>query len=352
MSHDPSHDLGAGWSPSSSAPACWSPSWSAPASPPNGSRPTTSACSCWRTRPPPFLGLTVLILMFGPVSGAHFNPVVSAADWLLGRRGGTGLTGAEVLAYSAAQVVGAIAGAVLANVMFEVPVTELATTDRTGTNLWLGEVVATAGLVVLIFALARTGRGMLAAPAVGAYIGAAYWFTSSHLVRQPRGHHRPRLLRHLRRHRTRLGARVRRRPARRRRRRRRRRALPLPGRRRRRRRRRRPPSPRRTQETPMTVTPRHPSGVPQVVFACVRNGGRSVASRVLTEHYAGGRVARRLGRHPARRAHPPRGRRGAREARPRHLPRAPQAAHPGHDRGQRPRHHPRLRRGMPVRARA
>jgi arsenate reductase len=126
-----------------------------------------------------FLGLTVLILLFGPVSGAHFNPVVSAADWLLGRRAGSGLAGREVIAYTAAQVVGAIAGAVLANVMFEVPVTELATTDRTGTPLWVGEVVATAGLVALIFALARTGRGVLAAPAVGAYIGAAYWFTSS-----------------------------------------------------------------------------------------------------------------------------------------------------------------------------
>ena len=126
-----------------------------------------------------FLGLTVLILLFGPISGAHFNPVVSAADWLLGRRAGTGLSGREVVAYTAAQVVGAIAGAVLANVMFEVPVTELATTERSGTHLWVGEVVATAGLVALIFALARTGRGILAAPAVGAYIGSAYWFTSS-----------------------------------------------------------------------------------------------------------------------------------------------------------------------------
>lgn len=126
-----------------------------------------------------FLGLTVLILMFGPISGAHFNPVVSAADWGLGRRAGTGLTGREVLAYTAAQTVGGIAGAVLANLMFEVSITELATTERSGAHLLLGEVVATAGLVALIFALARTDRGALAAPAVGGYIGAAYWFTSS-----------------------------------------------------------------------------------------------------------------------------------------------------------------------------
>ncbi len=125
------------------------------------------------------LGLTVLILMFGPVSGAHLNPVVSAADWLLGRRAGTGLTGREVLAYAAAQVLGGIAGAMLANLMFEVSLTQLATTERGGAPVLLGEVVATAGLVTLIFALARTGRGALAAPAVGAYIGAAYWFTSS-----------------------------------------------------------------------------------------------------------------------------------------------------------------------------
>ena len=126
-----------------------------------------------------FLGLTVLILIFGPISGGHFNPVVSAADWVLGRRSGTGLTGLEVLAYSTVQVVGGIAGAVLANLMFDVSVTELATTERNGSHLFLGEVVATAGLVTVIFALARTGRGALAAPAVGGYIGAAYWFTSS-----------------------------------------------------------------------------------------------------------------------------------------------------------------------------
>jgi glycerol uptake facilitator-like aquaporin len=124
-------------------------------------------------------GLTVLILLLGPVSGAHFNPVVSAADWLLGREAGTGLTGTEVGAYSVVQAAGAVAGAVLANVMFDVDITELSTKDRTGSNLLVAEVVATAGLVALIFALARTGRGALAAPAVGAYIGAAYWFTAS-----------------------------------------------------------------------------------------------------------------------------------------------------------------------------
>ena len=123
-------------------------------------------------------GLTVLILMLGPVSGAHFNPAVSAADWALGRSRRTGLPGREVGLYAVAQVAGAVAGAVLANVMFSVPTT-ISTHQRSGTGLWAGEVVATAGLVALIFALARTGRGVLAAPAVGAYIGAAYWFTSS-----------------------------------------------------------------------------------------------------------------------------------------------------------------------------
>ncbi|WP_062464644.1 aquaporin [Demequina soli] len=124
------------------------------------------------------LGLTVLILMLGPVSGAHLNPVVSLADWFLGRRAGRGLTLGEVGGYAIAQVLGGIAGAVLANLMFDVP-TAISTTARaTGPHL-LAEVVATAGLVLIIFALARSGRGALAAPAVGAYIGAAYWFTSS-----------------------------------------------------------------------------------------------------------------------------------------------------------------------------
>jgi glycerol uptake facilitator-like aquaporin len=124
------------------------------------------------------LGLTVLILMLGPVSGAHFNPVVSLADWALGRRSGTGLTLPEVGAYAAAQVAGAVGGSVLANAMFDVG-TSISTKERLTGGHVLGEVVATAGLILLIFALARTSQGMLAAPAVGAYIGAAYWFTSS-----------------------------------------------------------------------------------------------------------------------------------------------------------------------------
>lgn len=123
--------------------------------------------------------LGALILMFGPVSGAHFNPVVSAVDWWVGRRTATGLTGSDLAAYGAAQTAGAIAGSVLANLMFDLPAATWSQTDRTGGNLWLAEVVATAGLVVLVFALARTGRTSAAPAAVGAYIGAAYWFTSS-----------------------------------------------------------------------------------------------------------------------------------------------------------------------------
>lgn len=124
-------------------------------------------------------GLAVLILLFGPVSGAHFNPVVSAADWLLGRRAGTGLTGRDVAPYAFAQVVGAVLGAVLANAMFDLAPLQISEKVRASTGLWIGEIVATAGLIALIFTLARSGRGALSAGAVGAYIGAAYWFTSS-----------------------------------------------------------------------------------------------------------------------------------------------------------------------------
>jgi arsenate reductase len=123
--------------------------------------------------------LGALILTFGPVSGAHFNPVVSAADWFLGRRSRTGLTGRDVAGYTAAQVAGAIGGAILANLMFGLDAVSFSQKDRSAGHLWLGEVVATTGLILLIFALARSGRAAVAPAAVGAYIGAAYWFTSS-----------------------------------------------------------------------------------------------------------------------------------------------------------------------------
>lgn len=120
------------------------------------------------------LGLAVLILIFGPVSGAHFNPVVSAVDAALGGRAWS-----EVARYIPAQVLGCIAGVVLANVMFDAPAASWSTTDRMSGAHLLAEIVATAGLVLVIFSLTRSGRGALAAPAVGAYIGAAYFFTSS-----------------------------------------------------------------------------------------------------------------------------------------------------------------------------
>jgi glycerol uptake facilitator-like aquaporin len=125
------------------------------------------------------LGLGVLILMFGPVSGAHFNPVVSAVDWVLGRRVGTGLSGRDVLAYTGAQSLGAVLGAVLENAMYALDTFQVATHRRATGPTLLSEAVATAGLIALIFALARTGRAALSAAAVGAYIGAAYWFTAS-----------------------------------------------------------------------------------------------------------------------------------------------------------------------------
>jgi arsenate reductase len=123
--------------------------------------------------------LGVLILIVGPVSGAHLNPAVSIADWLLGRRHRTGLTAPRLVGYVAAQITGAIAGSMLANLMFDRPAVQWSTQDRSGGHLWLGEVVATFGLVLLVFALARSGRASIAPAAVAAYIGAAYWFTSS-----------------------------------------------------------------------------------------------------------------------------------------------------------------------------
>jgi arsenate reductase len=104
---------------------------------------------------------------------------VSAADWWLGRRYRTGLSAGDLGGYVVAQALGAIAGAVLANLMFDLAPVTFSTTSRSAGQLWLGEVVATAGLLMLVFALVRSGRSAVAPAAVGAYIGAAYWFTSS-----------------------------------------------------------------------------------------------------------------------------------------------------------------------------
>lgn len=124
-------------------------------------------------------GLAVLITLLGPVSGAHFNPAVTLAAWFTGRRGGDGMTVREVAAYVPAQIVGAIGGAALADAMFAEPLVKWSTHERSAGHLWLGEIVATAGLVVLVFGLPRTDRAHLAPAAVASYIGAAYWFTSS-----------------------------------------------------------------------------------------------------------------------------------------------------------------------------
>lgn len=119
-------------------------------------------------------GLYALILMFGPVSGAHFNPVVSLADASFG-----GISWRQAAAYAPAQVGGCVSGAVLANLMFSRAAVSISTHHRASAAHFLAEVVATAGLVTIIFALVRSGRVAAAPAAVGAYIGAAYWFTSS-----------------------------------------------------------------------------------------------------------------------------------------------------------------------------
>ena len=124
-------------------------------------------------------GLGVLIALLGPVSGAHFNPAVTLAAWFTGRRTPGGLTLRDVAAYLPAQTAGAICGAVLADGMFAKPLVHWSTHDRSAGHLWLGELVATAGLVLLVLGLGRTGRDRLAPVAVASYIGAAYWFTSA-----------------------------------------------------------------------------------------------------------------------------------------------------------------------------
>lgn len=119
-------------------------------------------------------GLVALILAFGSVSGAHFNPVVSLVDRLLG-----GLSTKETVVYVSAQVVGGCLGAMVANLMFDLPAVDVSDHVRSGGDLWLGEIVATFGLLLVILGVVRSGRADAAPYAVGGYIAAAYWFTSS-----------------------------------------------------------------------------------------------------------------------------------------------------------------------------
>ncbi len=118
--------------------------------------------------------LVAIILAVGPVSGAHLNPVVTLADRVFG-----GLDTRTACVYVASQVVGGLIGTVVANLMFSLPPVELSTTARSGGGLWLAEVVATFGLLLVIFGVVRSGRATAAPFAVGAYIGGAYFFTAS-----------------------------------------------------------------------------------------------------------------------------------------------------------------------------
>ena len=118
--------------------------------------------------------LVALILALGPVSGGHFNPVVTLADLVFG-----GLGWRDALGYAGAQVVGGCAGALVADAMFGEPLLAMSTKVRSGGPLWLAEVVATVGLLVVIFGVARSGRSSAAPFAVAGYIGGAYFFTAS-----------------------------------------------------------------------------------------------------------------------------------------------------------------------------
>lgn len=123
--------------------------------------------------------LIALILMFGPISGAHFNPIVTITDCVL-----NGRCWREVVPYFVAQTVGGISGAAIANVMFGLDVLGPSTKIRDGGGIWLGEVVATFGLLSVIFLIERH-RAETVPLAVGVWIGGAYWFTSSTSLANP-----------------------------------------------------------------------------------------------------------------------------------------------------------------------
>lgn len=119
-------------------------------------------------------GLVAIILALGPISGAHFNPVVTISDIFLGRT-----RWRDVPAYFAAQFTGGIVGVILANLMFGLDAVNMSTKPRHSAALWLAEVIATFGLVLVIYGVVRSGRASAAPFAVGAYIAGAYWFTAS-----------------------------------------------------------------------------------------------------------------------------------------------------------------------------
>ncbi len=121
-----------------------------------------------------FGALVALILIFGPVSGAHFNPVVSLVDHLFG-----GLSRGALIAYVPVQVAGAVCGGILANLMFDLDAVHWSDKARDGGPIWLGEVVATFGLILLIFSMVRNAKDEWIPLAVASYILAAYYFTSS-----------------------------------------------------------------------------------------------------------------------------------------------------------------------------
>lgn len=120
------------------------------------------------------VALVAIILAIGAASGAHLNPLVSLTDRALG-----GLSNREAATYCTAQCCGAVLGTMVANLMFDVPAIAVSHHVRSGGGLWLGEAVATFGLVLVVFGVVRSGRSWVAPFAVGAYIAGAYWFTSS-----------------------------------------------------------------------------------------------------------------------------------------------------------------------------
>ena len=118
--------------------------------------------------------LVAIIIAVGPVSGAHLNPLITLIDRVFG-----GVSSRDAAAYAVAQIAGGVAGAMIANLMFGLPAVQISTHVRSGSGLWLGEAVATLGLAIVVFGAVRSGRPGVAPFAVGAYIAAAYFFTSS-----------------------------------------------------------------------------------------------------------------------------------------------------------------------------